>query len=253
MAAYTMPLKVLIEQPSQYETGLSMKEKIEKGRQALFDFDYPFFDPDYKKVFETNFIRYFYTREIGFETEGLFKFQLESWLILHMPYFNLLFESETFEFDPLKNTDMDVTHNRKNDTNQSSNATGTSNNTGKSTSNATNESDNFNRQLDSNNPDSRLAITTNDGQGVIEYASSITENNENNKNTSDGTTNVSSDTTDEQNVTNDINSIEDYIEHRSGKTGSQTYSKMLQEYRQSLIRIEKDIFEEMQPLFMGVY
>ena len=147
------------------------------------------------------------------ETEGLFKFNLETWLDINMPYFNQLFESELLEFDPLTNSEMtplkkqspdtDQTDNRdilKQSTengkvDQSSSQQSTSAGTQSTDTNSqfeTTESgskdttgqrlnDNFERDLESNNPDSRLAITTNDGQGVIEYASQINEKNANNK------------------------------------------------------------------------
>ena len=45
-------------------------------------------------------------REIGFETVGLFKLFLNERMAEIMPYYNKLYESETFEFDPLKNVDV---------------------------------------------------------------------------------------------------------------------------------------------------
>lgn len=237
MSSYTMQLREFIESYSQNQTNVSTKDQIETGRTKLFDFDYPIFDVAYKKVFETHFIRRFYMREIGAETEGLFKFNLETWLIINMPYFNKLFESELIVFDPLKNSSTEMNYNKKKNTDGSSDSTGHS--SGTATQN------NFDRQLHSDNPDSRLSITANDGEGVIEYASDIQENTENNQqiNVSDGNSSVNS----------SINDVEDYIQYRSGKIGVQTYSKMLTEYRNSFIRIENKIFDEMQELFMLVY
>lgn len=265
-----MTLGDLIEQISYYDGApVSTAHRIEKARTKLFDFDYPIFDDNYKKVFETHFIRNFYMREIGYETEGLFKFYLETWLQIHMPYFNKLFESELIEFDPLENSNMDSTHNKrtdktKNDTLDSKSKTssvGKSDTTTEGSADSTTTEDNFSRELESNNPDSRLAITTNDGQGVIEYASKIDEESENNTvtgNTSTSATentniNNTDDTTRNDTAVSEINDVEDFIMHRAGKIGVQTYSKMLQEYRQSFIRIEKQMFEEMQQLFMLVY
>lgn len=361
MSSYTMQLRTLIEQPTQYETGLSAREKIEIGRTQLFDFDYPIFDVAYKKTFETNFIRKFYMREIGFETDGLFKFQLETWLLINMPYFNKMFESELIEFDPLVNSSVDVTHNKignkiQNDVvdgtknsignetknsienqtstatgqsdslgseisnvveNQTSSTTGQSDSTGSSdtvasettsdTSTGSKTEDNFERDLKTNNPDTRLAITTNDGEGVIEYASSIEEetvnNSESTTNNSDGNRNTTSgtDTTDsattsssltadstgdssvnrtdanttsssgtidstgdttldrtvndttKDTLSSNINDVEDFIQHRAGKIGIQTYSEMVMKYRTSFLRIENEIHNEMQELFMLVY
>jgi hypothetical protein len=240
MAMYTMQLKDYIEMWSQ-DDDLSTRDRIEKGRTKLFDFDYPIFDPDYKSVFETHFIRKFYMREIGFETEGLFKFQLETWLLINMPYFNKIFESELIKFDPLVNSHMEATHTTTKDKDLSQNTSSS----GNITSNVTN--DNFNRELYSDNPDSRLTLTANDGQGVISYASSITENNQNN------TSNSTNDSTVTGNNNSTITETEQYVQSRTGKVGVVSYSKMLNEYRNSLLRVENTIFKEMQELFMLIY
>lgn len=317
MASYTMELREYIEQVTQYEVGLTQQQKIEHGRVKLFDFEYPFFDLGYKNVFETHFIRNFYMREIGFETEGLFKFQLESWLLINMPFFNKMFESELIEFDPLHNSKVDTTYTRITDKNKddirditqntTTNEIGseiqhqdsvtdgishsdsvqdsTSDEIGNKITAHTQTDDNFKRDLKSNTPDTRLNITTNDGEGVITYASTIDEENQNNVRTNrtdddvtkgivsndvatnDGTsktTSVSDATNDTVNdvignsTQNDtlnsvINETEDYIQHRVGKMGTQSYSKMLMEYRDALVRIERQMFDEMQELFMLVY
>ena len=252
-----MQLRTLIEQATQYKTGLSTAEKIEEGRKLLFNFDYPIFDPNYKKVFETNFIRNFYMREIGFETEGLFKFQLETWLQINMPYFNKLFESELLEFDPFENSSVDVTSNKINNKTQNDerNTASSSTSSGKSDSTTDSTVDNFERNIHSNNPDSRLRLSANDGEGVIEYASEITEDSENGKSNSKQNSNVSSkdDGTIKDNLDSNINDVEDFIQHRAGKIGVQTYSEMLTKYRSTFLRIEKQMFDEMQQLFMLVY
>lgn len=249
MASYTMQLSDCLDLWTVGDT-YSVKDKIEKGRTKLFDFDYPIFDPAYKNVFETHFIRNFYMREIGFETEGLFKFQLENWLIINMPYFNKLFESELKTFDPFLNFKMDVTQKKTVDRDQTQNTTTDGTNKSTSTGNAT--SDSFGRNLESNNPDSRLSITPNaDGSGVIQYASGIDEAIK--KTTNDSTGEVNDTTKVTGNAVATVNEIEDYIESKTGKIGNDSYSKMLSEYRQTLLRIENQIFKEMQQLFMLVY
>lgn len=252
MSSYTMQLRTMIEQATQNQT-LSTRDRIEEGRKKLFDFDYPIFDPNYKKIFETHFIRTFYMREIGFETEGLFKFNLETWLIVNMPYFNKLFESELMTFDPLKNTELNTTQNKKTDSTSSSSANGSQNTTASTSANAVRTDDDFSRSLSSDNPDSRLALTANDGEGVIQYANKIEEDTRNNESTNNTSSNASGNTTDQQQVSADVNTLEDYVQQMSGKIGSQSYSKLLEEYRSTFIRIEKQIFNEMQELFMLVY
>jgi hypothetical protein len=248
MASYTMQLREYIEMFTQYQT-LSIRQQIEEGRKHLFDFEYPFFDSTYKPIFETHFIRNFYMREIGFETEGLFKFQLENWLLVNMGYFNKLFESELLVFNPLENSKLEVSQKKTIDREQSQNTQtdGTSN----SQSNANQKATQFDRQLESETPDSRLKITTQDGAGVIEYASRIDEATKNNQSDTTGESNDSTHVTGTSNA--NITGIEDYVESRIGKSGDQTYSKMLSEYRETLLRIEKKIFNEMNELFMLVY
>lgn len=350
MASVTMELREIVEHYTQFETvPLSIAEKIEIARPKIFNFEYPIFDTSYKKIFETNFIRHFYMKEIGFETEGLFKFQLETWLNIHMPYFNKLFESELIEFNPLHNTELDSTYKKENerdtkedttgtrtdgrtidfdkqtsdkqddlrnintdenvksDTNSKGNVkstddTTTTNNRDRETSsNATTTNDDFNRHLESEMPDQRLGLTANDGEGLLNYASKITEdtdnrsqkenssgdesttdkgtsksnqnadvtNNENtsidtdrttqddytsNKNgTEASTTKDNLNRNDRGNRTENINGIEDYVEHKVGKIGTDSYSKMLTEFRDTFLRIERDIFWEMRDLFLLLY
>jgi hypothetical protein len=113
----------------------------------------------------------------------------------------------------------------------------------------------FQRKLESDTPDQRLGITANNGQGVIEYASTIEEETANNSKTSSGTNTASS--TDTSDVTNTANQTNNETKtdtaHHEGKIGDQSYSKMLQEYRETFLRIEKQIFHEMNQLFMLVY
>lgn len=293
MSSYTMQLRTYIEMWSQGETGLSTAEKIEKGRPKLFDFNYPIFDESYRTIFETHFIRNFYMREIGFETEGLFKFHLETWLMINMPYFNKLFESELIKYDPLENTRVGVKSNTKNDTDRNDNrdvkqdltSNGTSstdakqNDTSKTTGNEKSNGsgsitdDNFKRDLNADTADDRLQLTTKDGEGVLEYASQIEEHNENKKrdtktsNTTDTTSNTTgtstldsdsktsnkANTTSNDKLNSQINSVEDYIEDRVGKIGTQSYARLVMDYREALLRIEQRIFNEMQELFMLVY
>lgn len=293
MSSYTTELRTIIEQATQYEVGLSTNEKIKRGRLKLFDFDYPIFDEAYRETFETHFIKHFYMREIGFETEGLFKFRLETWLQIHMPYFNQLFESELIKFDPLTNTSVETTHKQtNNETETESNTTDnqfdsttnntitTDDNTSQSqndvqsqTGSNTETSNSFGRNIRSDTPDSRLNLSSDDGSGVIEYASNIDENldkgNVSGTSQADSTrdtistTNRDTSSTGNQTIASDsqtieqkqrqMDALEDYINKKVGKIGGASYSQLLNEYRSTFIRIEREIFKEMNELFMLVY
>lgn len=249
MSSYTMELRDVLATLLVFDrvdiSQMPTKTLIEEGRKKLFDFDYDFFDSEYKVVWETNFIRKFFMREIGFETETLFKFQLESWVRINIPYFNKMFESELIAFNPLINSKMESTSNRNKDSDQTIDRTKTHN----QKMDATQNNDSFSRDLENNTPDSRLAITTADGKGIIEYASNITEGTKNGS--IDSTNNVDGSVVDD--VVTNVKDTEASASTREGKTGSQTYSKMMTEYRDSLVRIENKMYAEMQQLFMLVY
>jgi hypothetical protein len=256
MATYTITLKEIVDLYA-LDGATNLRDKIELARTKIFDFDYPFFDETKRKDFETDFIRNFFMREIGFETEEYWKFQLENYLRINMGYWNKMFKSELIPFDPLNNTKTDSTHNATNDQtmNGSSETKGNSTGTSSQSSNGNVSEKDFQRRIHSDTPDTRLQLTANDGQGVIQYANDIEEDTNNNSKTSSGTasgtSNESSDATSTANQT--TNEKESAVTHKEGKIGVQSFSKMLQEYRETFLRIEKEIFKEMNQLFMLVY
>jgi hypothetical protein len=180
-------------------------------------------------------------------------------------------------YDPLTNTKVDSTANKTKDRTQNdikdttvhSTTDGSSNtvNDGTSVTNVTAGTDTtegvtdskFNRHLEMDTPDERLSITPNaDGSGTIEYASRITEDKDtdttnatksidstNDSNTTDHATNdvtasSTSDGTNHETLDSTIHETNADVMNTTGKIGSQSYSQMVQEYRETFLRIEKD-------------
>lgn len=56
-----------------------------------------------------------------------------------------------------------------------------------------------------------------------------------------------------QNETRKIDSVDDYIEHVTGKSGSISYSKMLMEFRQTFLNIDLLVISELSDLFFGLW
>lgn len=81
---------------------------IEKSRTKIFSFDFPIFDESYRSLLETKILKHYYTREIGFETVGLWKLWLDKRLNEIMPYYNQLYKSELLEFNPLYDVDYQI-------------------------------------------------------------------------------------------------------------------------------------------------
>ena len=247
---------------------------IDEGRKKLFDFEYPI-DQNYKKEFETKFIRHFYFREIGFETEGRFKFELETWLQQYMPYWNKIIESTNLEYNPLYNIDYKREMSQDKEQNQVDerkiNTTVNNESEGRSNASANSESKTDgtasetekNKNLREDTPDDRLAIINDDN--IIQSASEIKQddNKRNSTNsaesesssTSNTTANSSSDTT--ANNKDDFKSDKDekltLADHVFGKQGVVTYPEMIMKHREAILKIEEMIFKEMSELFMLVY
>lgn len=270
MASYTMPLRDYIEMWSQDDESKTFDEKVEIGRKKLFDFNYPTLNDTFKKTFETDFIHHFYMREIGFETEQLFKLKLRNWLNMNMPYWVKMLETDELIKEPLVNvnyfrkldTGKDINQTNKQTGKQKGQATDTSKGTNSNTSTGSGSSDSFTRNIESDTPDSRLQLTTNeDGSGVIEYASGISEaknkNSAKNNESSSGefdSRNTNNSTVDmENNLDVDTKEKGNEYEHFKGNMGMKTESEMIALYREILMRWEPMIFREMEQLFMLVY
>lgn len=56
-----------------------------------------------------------------------------------------------------------------------------------------------------------------------------------------------------RNEIKNMSNLEDYIEHVKGKQGSASYSKMLEEFRQTFLNIDAMIIQELSPLFFGLW
>lgn len=112
MAKYTTEIRSICEHYAGLteSTGFEdVDDIIEKSRNKIFQ-NYPIFNENHRAELEHKILKHYYMREIGFETVGLFKLFLNERMAEIMPYYNKLYESETFEFDPFKNVDVWNTH-----------------------------------------------------------------------------------------------------------------------------------------------
>ena len=113
MSKYTTEVRYICENAAGYKEskGYSDVDKIiEDSIPSIFSFDFPIFDDNYRNVLCTKILRHYYTREIGFETVGLWKLKLQTKLGEVMPYFNQLYKSELLKFNPLYDVDLNTTH-----------------------------------------------------------------------------------------------------------------------------------------------
>lgn len=85
---------------------------IEAAVPLIFNFDFPFYvdasAPEYataKLAFEKTFCLQYFREQIGLETIGEFQYHLKRILTVNNPYYEQLYRSITFEYNPI------ITHN----------------------------------------------------------------------------------------------------------------------------------------------
>ena len=291
MSKYTTELRFICETSAgltDSEGYTSTRDIIEKSRAKIFDFDYPIFDEKYRSVLETKIIKHYYTREIAAETVGLWKLWLDERMNNIMPYYNQLYKSELLEFNPFYDTDITTDSNRKikheentKDNNlRTDNTTTTDNITGKNTrtDNLSTANSHEDHDRDSGTNDNLTAYSDTPQNGLtgvteLNYLTNATKVNgsDNKQHNNDGSyTTLNTGTQVDDNTqtstikntgtvsnagsgTKNYDNVNDYLEHVKGKRGTDSYSKILQEYRKTFLNIDQMIINSLSDLFMGVW
>lgn len=239
MSKYTIELRKLFE-PNIYYKPLYSREDIESwfsdyeledyltqeqinviSRTQIFN----------KQKLASKIVDHYYMREIGLETPSLFKHYAKVKMQEIMEEYLPLIYSASIEYDPLINVDFTETFNRT--------ANGT--NTGTSNGNTSSNSNSSGLNVSSDTPQGQI-----NKQNILQgkYAST-TSANENELTDSTETSTNSTGTSENE---------EEYTKHIIGNSGvSATAQKMVQQYRENIIPIEKKIIEELNDLFINLY
>lgn len=184
-------------------------------------------------------VRRYATREIGFETPALFREMVKGTMDGIMEEYLPLIYSASIKYDPLVNVDFTETFTRERGSEFRENMTGNSTAASSSRTNG-----------------NGLAVNSDTPQGQINktdilngrYASSTSATENLNIIDDDNTV----DTTQQRNTNDSEN--ENYTRKTKGNSGvSATAQKMIEQYRQNIIAIDREIVEKLNVLFMGVY
>lgn len=209
---------------------------IAASLSSIFNFDFPIFDEAYRSVLETKILKHYYTREIAFESVGLWQLKLDTRLNEIMPYYNQLYNSELLEFNPFHDVDYTFTHEgERNDTGHSTDDYDSSvSSTGTGSSNAW---DKF-----SDTPQGAVSGIQNDT--YLTNARNATNSNS-----------YSDSKTQSDDRINDtrFNSLDEYVNTMVGKMGTTSYSELLNKFRDTFLNIDMMIIEELQDLFFNLY
>lgn len=293
MAKYTTEVRTICEffanQNSPVpSTSLTVDSTISSAIPSIFNFNFPIFDESYRTPLETKILRHFYTREIGFETFGLWQLKLETKLNEIMPYYNQLYKSELLEFNPFYDVELGTTNNKnitqnekrtenatdifesETDSKTTTETTDNQNITDKTTGKENNSYDKNNTEKNAYSDTPQTQITNVDNYTYLTNYRNVsntgtdtetknntvdyTRTNANNINT-DVTGNITTNSTNSNNVDEQkgLQSTEDYVEKVSGKRGTASYSQMLQEFRQTFLNIDMEVIERLDELFMQIW
>lgn len=223
MAKYTTEVRSICEVNAGLEESVGasqVDDVIANAVDKIFNFSFPIFDEEYRKVLEVKILKHFYTREIGFETVGLWKLKLNTKLNEIMPYYNQLYKSELLEFNPLYDVDVSRRHQGRGSTNS------------ETVSNGSNSGTNWNLYSDTPQGD---VIGLENGN----YLTNATKDSSNVNYNESG--NMSAKTTDE------------YLEIVSGKQGSTDFSTLLKRYRETFLNIDMLVIAELEDLFIQLW
>ncbi len=117
MSKYTTEVRYICETYAGLDESVgydSIEEVVEKAYPKIFKTsEIPMFAGEtdaHRSLLFKKILLHYYTREIGYETVGLWKLKLNQKMMEIMPYYNQLYESELIKFDPLKNVDVTKTH-----------------------------------------------------------------------------------------------------------------------------------------------
>jgi hypothetical protein len=271
MSVYTTQVRFICEAEAGLKKSVGYNDVntvIQNAIPKIFSFDWPIFDETYRNVLETKILKHYYTREIGLETYGLWKLKLDTKLNEIMPYYNQLYKSALLEFNPFYDVDLTRNHTGKKTGTEALKGNvdingqvivdnhGNVNTTDNTSVNNTTTSENLDKY--SATPQGILDNLKNDK--YLTNARMITDAN-NSNGTTNGKTDTSTDstsdtTTNTTTVTNNnttINNTEDYLETVKGKQGTQSYSGLLLEFRETFLNIDMMVIEDLSELFMNIW
>ena len=176
-----------------------------------------------KDKLASKIVDHYYMREIGFETDNLFQHYAKVFMQELMESKLPLIYSNSIQYDPLVNVDYTETFSRS--------ILSTGANSSTSTNNA-----------------SGLSVNSDTPQGQIDKTEILQGKYATNTGASESTSSIS------DNSTTNSNTGENYSKNVKGNSGvSATAQKMIEQYRQNIVAIDKEIIEEVGKLFMGIY
>lgn len=254
MAKYTTEVRTICEFYAGLEESvgfLEIDQVLEKSWDKIITSDVEFFIKSHKKEFCKKLLKHYYTREIGAETVGLWKLWINERLEILLPKYNQFYKSESFEIvNPFVNQKSERIMNdigkmkegATEEEDQNRNVSGKENKSEKVTEeNATKEkfSDTPQGGLDGMENDKYLTnATISSNNSDRDYNADLEKEEKENL---ARTRMTEKEVTDSKNVTESI------------KGFNKSQAELLEEYRQSILNIDKIFIEEFEDLFISLW
>lgn len=231
MSKYTMELRELFE-PIRYTPRLFTREEVEGWFKDYELSDY--LTTEQISVISTTgiwtkdklakkIVDHYYMREIGFETVGLFIHEVKDEMQELMEEYLPLIYSSAIQYDPLVNVDYTETFNRTQNMGNISNS-------------------------NSSSSGSSLGINSETPQGQINKTDILSGRYATNTNATEN------EIGNETNTNSNSNSLENYSKRVKGNSGvSATAQKMIEQYRNNIRAIDREIIKKLNVLFMNIY
>ena len=220
MSRYTVELRDIVENTSREEveaffTDYNLEDYLTPQEIAVIEERGTWS----KEKLARKIVDHYYVREIGLETVGLFKLKAKVAMQEIMEEKLPLIYSAAIKYDPLVNVDYVEDYDSSSSNNQ----------TGKSKGST-----------------SGLNVSSDTPQGQISKAAIL-----------GGSYASSTGANESEAVNEDVsnsNGSQSYTKHVKGNSGvSATAQKMVQQYRENIIMIDRDIIKDLSSLFMGIY
>ena len=262
MSNFTTEVRYICEVYAGYDESQErdkVDEIIEAARPKIFDFSYPIFDVNYKPVLERKILNHYYTREISYETVGLWKLHLQAKMNEIMPMFNKLYEVQLLSYNPLWDVDLteDKTRTIDTDTSDSESRIGNSSavSDGQSATQRAGETTDNGTSLYSDTPQGQI---TNLAEGKYLTNATVTSDTGTSRDSENVTThNTSAENNSRSTMsTGTLDTTDLYVKHIKGKRGGLTYAKMLEQevdLIEKLDNLDWRVIRELRDLFFTLW
>lgn len=247
LSKYTTEVRFICESKSGLEVSggsADVDKIIANSWDKIFTSKAPFFDEEYRSVLCQKILKHYYLREICCETVGIWTLWMNTRLEEIMPYYNQLYESAKIKFDPMHDVDLTREHKRTENTDATNNRK--TNVTSNGTTNRTTSSNEDKKDLYSDTPQG--ALTGVENETYLTNARKITDSV-----SGSDTGEVNNTEKNVEDTTSNVDTTENYLETLAGKQGTESFSSLLNKFRETFLNIDMMVIEEFSDLFFGLW